>query len=452
MTGNTQGTLPETTIIIIGAGLAGLYAGHLLQLADITYRILEVDDHAGGRVFSRPARGARLTLDEGANLINSTDRIAIRLMNDFGIRYVRRVRPGSDSMHYLARGQELDEDAFNSMMFAESAAALSIIAADQGAWAADEGRATNPRFIDESIASYLTRISAGPVFTSFMESFFWSEYGHPIRDLNLHVFFEYVVIDPHARTIKLIPHVDEAYTVPEGAGQIAMKLAAAQADNIHYGRRVTSIIDNNHSLLISATLADGSTEQHEARHVFFAAPLHSLARIQVDVEGLSQYALQEAATATYARGTKLHLKFKSGFHRLYRFSGILLTDTGEQIWTSGTGQEAGLLTVLTGPLPEGETETAAAAESVLQLLEAVCPGVRSLFTGVERSDAPASYSGSFRPGEDAHFLVHAGGARWTTIGEASHPELQGYLEGALRSAEEGVERYLVKRHQKKRKH
>ena len=60
-----------------------------------------------------------------------------------------------------------------------------------------------------------------------------------------------------------------------------------------------------------------------------------------------------------------------------------------------------------------------------------------------------SYSGSLKPGEAAHLAIHDGGAHWTTIGEASSGELQGYLEGALRSADEGVTRYLLGRRAKK---
>lgn len=447
MTSAAHPTSPDGRVIIVGAGLAGLYAGYLLRQADVPYIILEADDHSGGRVFSRKEKISHLglTLDEGANLINSTDTLAIRLMNRFGIRYVRRVRPGSDSMHYLLQGRELDEAEFNQLVFNESSAALAAIHADQQAWAGDSGRMTNPRFIDESIAAYLKRLGAGPVFTAFMRSFFWSEYGYALADLNLHVFFEYLVIDPAARSIKLIPHVDEAYTVPEGTGQIARCLAEESRASILYQRRVNSIIEQGNSIEVAALLADGTLERHAARDVFFAAPLHSLAHMKVEVEGVSQYALQEAALASYGRGTKLHLKFEPAFHELYRFSGILLTETGEQIWTSATGQAGGLLTVLTGPLPPGHVLAAHKAAEVLRALEGICPGLTRLFAGVERSDAPASYSGSLRPGEDAHYLIHAGGAHWTTMGEASSPELQGYLEGALRSAEDGVERYLLRR-------
>jgi hypothetical protein len=135
-----------------------------------------------------------------------------------------------------------------------------------------------------------------------------------------------------------------------------------------------------------------------------------------------------------------------GFHDRYRYSGILLTDTGEQIWPSSLGQGgAGLLTVLTGPLPEGRAAAVEQTGHLLRALDQICPGLSELFVAMERTDAPMSYSGSLRPGESAHLDIHDGGENWTTVGEASSHELQGYLEGALRSAEAGVSRYLLRR-------
>jgi monoamine oxidase len=446
---------PKTDVIIVGAGMAGLYAANRLRQANISCVLLEASDHSGGRVSSRHERHSHLglTLDEGANLINSTDTLAIRLMNQFGIKYVRRLKPGSDSMHFLLNGEELDQSQFDTLLFQESRAAINVIQLDQDEWNNDTDRDTNPKFIDESIKYYLQRIQAGPVLTAFLKSFFWSEYGREIENLNLHVFFEYLTIDISCPCFQLIPNVDEAYTVPGGVAQIARQLESVGAKNIKYDHSVESIVEAGNVITVVARRSNGSKETYAANDVFFAAPLHSLKHIHVDVEGISQHALQEASIATYARGTKLHLKFLQGFEKLYRFTGILLTDTGEQIWPSSTGQGgAGLLTVLTGPLPEGRAHAIAHAGQILLALDKICPGLSEFYVGVERTDAPASYSGSLQPGEIAHLAIHNGGAHWTTMGEASHPELQGYLEGALRSAEDGVSRFLIRNRLRKRQH
>ncbi len=260
------------------------------------------------------------------------------------------------------------------------------------------------------------------------------------------MLFDYLEIDLAAPNFRLIPNVDEAYTVPGGTGQIANALEKATRQNIHYGRRVNRIEEQNGFVSVTAADVSQTQESHTARQIFFAAPLHSLRKISVSVDDLSQHAIDQAQTSSYASGTKLHLKFAPGFERLYTYTGILLTDTGEQIWSSSTGPGgAGLLTVLTGPLPEGHAAAVAHARRVLMSLDRICPGLSELYVGVERSDAPMSYSGSLDSGEVAHLAIHNGGTRWATIGEASSGELQGYLEGALRTAEKAVCRYLLQK-------
>ena len=433
--------------VIVGAGIAGLYAANRLMTAGFDVLVFEAAAKAGGRVKSRPEKHTHLGLviDDGANLINSTDTLALRLMDQFNINYVRRLKPGMDSMNYLVNGQLHDQASFDRLIFAESRTAINAILADQDIWRNDPERDTNPLFIDESIASYLQRLGSGPILRTMLKSFFWSEYGFMTDELNLHVLFDYLEIDLACPCFQLIPNVDEAYTVPDGTAQITAKLEERVRGHVHYGAPVTSIREGNGIIEVEARTKDGILIAR-GRHLFFSAPLHSLKTMAVAVEGISQHALDEAGIASYASGCKLHLKFEAGFHDLYRYSGIILTETGEQIWTSGTGQGgAGLLTVLTGPLPPGRAAVVSYAGRVLTALDQICPGLSEYYVGVESSDAPLSYSGSLHPGEIAHLAIHDGGVRWSTIGEASGGPLQGYLEGALRSAEAGVSRYILAR-------
>ena len=433
--------------IIVGGGIAGLYAGYRLEQAGFSSLVLEADVQTGGRIKSRPEMFTHLglTLDDGANLINSTDTLALRLMNQFGIRYVRRLKAGMDGMNYLVDGVLHDQAGFDKLIYAESEAAINAIFGDQTIWQVAERRDTDPKFIDESIADYLKRLNAGPILTKMLRSFFWSEYGYEIGDLNLHVLFDYLQIDLSCPCFQLIPNVDEAYTVPGGTNQITANLASKLAGQYYTRCPVKRIVEENGLVVVEVQSPLGPIIWR-ARHIFFAAPLHSLAKMEISVEGISQHSVDEAGIASYASGAKLHLKFQPGFDRLYRYSGIVLTDTGEQIWPSGTGQGgAGLLTVLTGPLPVGRAAAVEHTSKVLLALDKVVPGLSELYVAMERTDAPMSYSGSLRPGEWAHLAIHQGGKRWTTIGEASGGPLQGYLEGALRSADDGVTRYILSR-------
>lgn len=439
---------PPYDAVIVGAGAAGLYAADRLNRAGMSFVIVEANTRSGGRIQSRPERGSELGLmiDEGANLINSTDTLAIGLLNRFDIPYVKRLLQGVEHMNYVFKGKVYDQAAMQQLLFAENAGSMTRLSDDQDFWNSAVKRDIDPRFINESIAEYLQRIEAGPSLVTMLHSFFWSEYGRKLDELNLHVLFDYLALDNAHRAFTLIPNADEAYTVPGGTGQIIAALQGSLEDHIKFARRAFRITDRQGDrVTVECHNAQGQIENYEGDAVIFAAPLHSLAQIAVSVSGLKPEALARARTATYALGTKLHLKFSKGFQQLYKFRGIVLTDGGEQIWSSATGQgEAGLLTVLTGPMSSSPEATLQRAKDVLATLEVMAPGCSSYFAGVERSDAPLSYSGSLRPGEQAHLSIHDGSDRWFTVGEASGGDLQGYLEGAFRSAERETLRLMVR--------
>jgi hypothetical protein len=93
-------------------------------------------------------------------------------------------------------------------------------------------------------------------------------------------------------------------------------------------------------------------------------------------------------------------------------------------------------------MKSGKAVAARRVQRILRILETISPGVSDLYVGYEKTDALMSYSGSLRPGESRDLEINVGGRHWTTIGEASGDDLQGYLEGAFRSADRGAARLI----------
>lgn len=435
----------KTEVAIIGAGAAGLEAADLLRQAGVDHVVLESEDHAGGRVSSRPdVDSMGLTLDEGANLINSIDKTVLRLLNGFEIPYIRRLPPGTDHMQYLINGKHYTQGAAERLLFATNYLVLSQIAWD--ARLRDNGDVQRERWmVNTSIATYLKKSGADSAFIHLVDSFFWSEYGRRIEDLNLHVLFDYLGVDYEGQHFKFIPYFDEAFQVPGGLGQIVDRLEARNHESIRYSHSVRSIVDAPNQTVLVTAQAPGGPVQIEAKQIIFAAPLHALQSLNVEVAGITPEMLNEAKNMTYARGVKMHLKFSKGFRGLYKFPGIFMTDSGEQIWLSSLGQDgdAGLLTVLTGPLLHHPLEERAFVERVLRQLEKIAPGVSKFYVSFERTDASHSYSGAFRPGEVRDVRLNdIDLPNWFGVGEAPGGDFQGYLEGALLSAKERVSHWL----------
>ena len=218
--------------------------------------------------------------------------------------------------------------------------------------------------------------------------------------------------------------------MPEGVEQITAGLEKLNHHSIEYSQPIESIHSNaDHTITLHS-----AHQQITADYVIFAAPLHTLSSIKINVEGVTPQMLETARKASYGSGAKMHLKFAPGFHDIYKFPGILVTDTGEQVWISSNGQNgAGLLTVLTGPLTTDPIKLQARVTRILKQLELVAPGVSKLFRSMERTDAPATYSGAFQVGETADLDIKRLDGRFTIAGEHDGGALQGYLEGALHS-------------------
>ncbi|MFZ1749386.1 MAG: FAD-dependent oxidoreductase, partial [Saprospiraceae bacterium] len=81
----SKSTKPKS-VIIIGAGLAGLAAGLKLKAEGVQVTILESRNRIGGRVFSnRPAKANSKVIELGAEWVGQSHERIISLCNDFGL-------------------------------------------------------------------------------------------------------------------------------------------------------------------------------------------------------------------------------------------------------------------------------------------------------------------------------------------------------------------------------
>jgi hypothetical protein len=82
---------PQTTVAIVGAGLAGLSAALTLHDADVTATVYEAADQAGGRVHSNTTgywRDGQVS-EWCGELINTDHQTVLRLARRFGLSYAK---------------------------------------------------------------------------------------------------------------------------------------------------------------------------------------------------------------------------------------------------------------------------------------------------------------------------------------------------------------------------
>jgi monoamine oxidase len=84
-------------LVIIGGGLAGLYAGYLLQQRDIEFKILEASSRLGGRIFSEPHSSQadnKLGLDMGPAWFWPHQTEMMALMHTLQVDYFQQYTKG----------------------------------------------------------------------------------------------------------------------------------------------------------------------------------------------------------------------------------------------------------------------------------------------------------------------------------------------------------------------
>ena len=162
----------HTKVAIVGAGAAGLMAAETLREANVPYIVLEATDRAGGRILSRKdTDNMGLTLDEGANLINSTDDIAIQLIHQFNVKYVQRMSNPKDHMNYLIDGKHYDQAQAEELLYKRNGQTFWKMGHDQAARDKGDDVATNERLTNINVEDYLKSVDADPSLTKMMKVF-----------------------------------------------------------------------------------------------------------------------------------------------------------------------------------------------------------------------------------------------------------------------------------------
>lgn len=82
-------TGPPDSVVVLGAGVAGLAAAVELAKAGLEVDVLEARDRAGGRVWSQDLPGCPRPVELGAEFVHGDDRSFVRLLRRSGLQTVK---------------------------------------------------------------------------------------------------------------------------------------------------------------------------------------------------------------------------------------------------------------------------------------------------------------------------------------------------------------------------
>lgn len=97
------------TILIIGAGAAGLVAAYELSAAGYPVIVVEATERAGGRILTQEGGGFSMPVEAGAEFIHGELPVTLKLLKEAGITY----RPVEGRMLRLRNGEWIEQDLFS---------------------------------------------------------------------------------------------------------------------------------------------------------------------------------------------------------------------------------------------------------------------------------------------------------------------------------------------------
>jgi monoamine oxidase len=428
------------TVVVVGAGLAGLHAARRLDQAGVEVRVYEASTRAGGRTLTR--RGAfpdGQIAEMGGEFVDSNHVALQALVAELGLTLDdRQAEPAAIAETWWVEGENVPEATIVEQFGAVAERLLADLES------ADEDEVAYAELDETTLADYLDEVVPAASYAELhavLTSAYRGEFGLETDEqsaLNL----IYLIGSDEPDPFRIFGESDERYHVHEGSDAIAAGLATALGDKVLFGRELNAIAEARDGYALRFGRGDG--ELVHARHVILALPFTTLRNVTLELP-LSEEKRDIIEKLGYGTNSKVIGAFRTRSWRdEHDSSGSVTSDAAfQQVWDSSIGQdgEHGLLTNFLGGdrgRAGGDGDPELWFQSVASELELVFPGIREEY--VEGSaarmqwptapNALGSYT-CYRPGQWSYWGLE--GMREGNLhfaGEHTSPDFQGWMEGA----------------------
>lgn len=454
-------------IAIVGAGIAGLQAAHVLAKGGLAADLYEAGARAGGRMLTLQGLVADgLWTEAGGEFVDSTHQDILDLAKEFGIGV-------QDAM-----GGELAGLIENAWMFGgrprsekEVAEAVRLgcgailrdtgdlpdgIAAGAGGKAAELDRV--------SLSDYLGSRGVTGWLRQLIEVAYTGEFGLDAGEQSCLNLLTMVSLDVSEGRFRIFGESDERYRLQGGSQALTDAMAAKYAERIRYDHRLEAIASDGEGFRLSFRTGGGSSAERKADAVVLALPFTLLRKVDIraDLPPAKRKAIAELG---YGTNSKLFLGYAARPWRKAGYGGTFFTDGLIQNGWDHTRTQAGPaggITLFQG----GSAGLALGKQSPAAQAEAFSKGVDAMFPGSQA--ARNGNSGAFHwptfPWSLGSYACYKTG-QWTTLageegkatgnlffaGEHCSGDFQGYMNGGAETGRRAAQAILSKWRQEARK-
>src|SRR6188508_1126474 len=424
------------SVVVVGAGLAGLSAAVRLRKDGARVTVVEARDRIGGRVLTiRNGFAKGQHAEAGGDFIDHEQEDIRRLADQYGLPVRTILRQGFSFVRHKGRGQIHGRPmkgarAWKPIVDRAKPWIEAYRQAEQR-WESAVVRSLAQR----SVAQWLDEIDADGNMRAMVRGLRGFFLADP-EDLSLLVLIEQLASEA--------PGAEPEGRIEGGNDRLPKAMAVELGEAVHLNTTARAVHDNQRSVRVTVERAGGDWTQMHADYVILAVPVTALRAIEITPDLPTEQA-KAFERLRYGRVTKSLLQFDRRFWKRKGRSPAYGTDapTGA-IWDANEEQRgpAGILTLMAGGQASEDTQKIVAQEGVEGLVRALDwlkPGDAELLrhhhvTWEHDSWARGGYV-YFDPAFDPAWrpwLARPHG-RLLFAGEHTSIKWQGYMNGAVES-------------------
>ena len=428
--------LSGTSVLVVGAGLAGLSAAVRLRKDGARVTVVEARDRVGGRVLTlRDGFAKGQHAEAGGDFIDHEQEDIRRLADQYGLPVRTILRQGFSFVRHKGRGQIHGRPmkgarAWKPIVDRAKPWIEAYRQAEQR-WESAVVRSLAQR----SVAQWLDEIDADGNMRAMVRGLRGFFLADP-EDLSLLVLIEQLASEA--------PGAEPEGRIEGGNDRLPRAMAVELGEAVHLNTTARAVHDNQRSVRVTVERAGGDRTQMNADYVILAVPVTTLRALEITPDLPTEQA-KVFERLRYGRVTKSLLQFDRRFWKRKGRSPAYGTDapTGA-IWDANEEQRgpAGILTLMAGGQASEDTQKILAQEGVQGLVHALDwlkPDKAALLhshhvTWEHDSWAQGGYA-YFDPSFDPSgrpWLARPHG-RLLFAGEHTSIQWQGYMNGAVES-------------------